>query len=992
MFTDVFSSSRSTSAGSIPLAAPVVGSMLVVALVASVIAFIGSSVAVVPVGAQTSTPELTRVVSCLAGNGRVDSTIVNTTATSATYRVEFEGLSPRSASVAPGDWIRLPLTGRADGDYLVRTLRDGQVISAETVTVECDDSPTTTGNEVTPIVACRDGDGYVLVQLVNNTDTPKPYVVKFDNLRNRSTTAAPYGASIKSITGRPDGTYSLTVISGPETVATLPVTVNCDTPLVAAVANATQCLGDGARLSYVVSNNTSAELTAVLEVDLLGPITGRVAAGSQLTLARRGIADATRNVTVTLGDSVVVDQLVEVRCDAGPLAEPDFAEVGADSDVVIDLFANDDGLGLPLTVTDIDTSGTLGMVELLLADGAVRYTAGANFAELVAGDQLADTFSYTVADSRGRTSTAVVTVTVTGANASPEILGPIEPVIVPENTTAVATATASDADDPAGSLTWSLAGGPDAWLMAIDAATGRLEFLTPPDAEVPLDVGADNTYEVLIAVFDSQGAADSLAVEVIVADVAPNASRRLASQIVDDIFLPFPITNGLEPSMALNADGHPTLSFHNDDSFEASILRCDDPLCEGDTPAAVGLLRDVLGESEIAVGPSGNPTVVSEDLGAVRLLHCNDPACAGFDESMAFPAIDEMEIGFDLGLGLDTDGNPTIAYPSSAFVSPDAGLVVVRCDDPECALGGDVSTTLVVGGANGTGYDPAVAHTSDDRPVVSFYDGDLDAPRLAICATAMCDAGSTVVTLDELGSGGANTSVAVNEFDQPVVAYRAAGSGAVKIATCGDSDCQSWDTTTLAPGEAGASNCCSGQPGFGSVSVVLDSMNHPVVAYFAADGSGSKLVRCNNPTCSAFDPPVVINATGIEGDVALVVPGDDRPIVASFTGRPVFDLVLTRCSTPSCVGDAAAPVIAPQVNLRVDSGAWSTVIATMTTVGDSDLVAWSMTGGGLDFTLNPSTGELYMDGPGVEVFDLVITATSTTGLTDSVNLTVDVRF
>ena len=615
---------RTNSVGSMTVVGRVVGSVLVVALLASVVAFVAGSVGLGQAGAQVSTAEVTRVVSCLAGNGRVDSTIVNTTAAAATYRVEFEGLSPRQATVAAGDWIRLPLTGRADGDYLVRTLRDGQVISAETVTVACDESPRTTGDEVTPIVACRGGNGYVLVQLVNNSADPKPYVVQFDRLRNRSTTAAPYGAGIKSITGRPDGTYTLTVISGSQIVATVPVTVSCDTPPAEAVANPTQCLSDGARISYVVSNNTSAAITAVLEVDGVIAATGPVSMGSPLTLARRGLDDGVYAVKVTLGGAVVIDEQVEVQCD-GPFAEPDFATVDEGDAVAIDLLTNDDGLGLELTVTGIDTTDTVGTVELSpnygsAGAGTVLYTASG--AGLVEGEQLIDTFAYTVVDALGDVATGLVTVTVTGVNASPEILGPAQPISVPENTTAVATATASDADDPAGSLIWSLDGGPDAWLLTIDPMTGQLEFLTPPDAEDPLDVGADNTYEILIAVADDQGATDSLAVEIVVTDVASNASRRIAGQIFDDVVFDFIASDGIEPSMALNAAGHPTLSFTDGDNLFMKVLRCDDPLCEGDAPTTPPVFSIVDGETEIAIGPSGNPTVAFMNFFGLPPLPC----------------------------------------------------------------------------------------------------------------------------------------------------------------------------------------------------------------------------------------------------------------------------------------------------------------------------------------------------------------------------------
>ncbi|MET0393409.1 MAG: cadherin domain-containing protein [Chitinophagaceae bacterium] len=71
---------------------------------------------------------------------------------------------------------------------------------------------------------------------------------------------------------------------------------------------------------------------------------------------------------------------------------------------------------------------------------------------------------------------------------------------VPENTTVVTTATATDAD--AGTLTYSLAGGEDAAKFTVNSSTGELSFITAPDFEQPGDANGDNTYIVTVQVSD----------------------------------------------------------------------------------------------------------------------------------------------------------------------------------------------------------------------------------------------------------------------------------------------------------------------------------------------------------------------------------------------------------------------------------------------------------------------------------------------------------
>ena len=85
------------------------------------------------------------------------------------------------------------------------------------------------------------------------------------------------------------------------------------------------------------------------------------------------------------------------------------------------------------------------------------------------------------------------------ANRAPVIVDP-GTLTVSEGATAVATITATDADND--SLTFSVASGDDQSLFSIDASTGALSFLTTPDFELPGDSGSDNVYEVTVQVSD----------------------------------------------------------------------------------------------------------------------------------------------------------------------------------------------------------------------------------------------------------------------------------------------------------------------------------------------------------------------------------------------------------------------------------------------------------------------------------------------------------
>jgi autotransporter-associated beta strand protein len=71
---------------------------------------------------------------------------------------------------------------------------------------------------------------------------------------------------------------------------------------------------------------------------------------------------------------------------------------------------------------------------------------------------------------------------------------------VPENSTAVTTVTATDAEGNA--LTYSISGGSDADKFWIDSGTGILTFVSAPNFESPIDVGDDNVYNLTVQVAD----------------------------------------------------------------------------------------------------------------------------------------------------------------------------------------------------------------------------------------------------------------------------------------------------------------------------------------------------------------------------------------------------------------------------------------------------------------------------------------------------------
>ena len=139
----------------------------------------------------------------------------------------------------------------------------------------------------------------------------------------------------------------------------------------------------------------------------------------------------------------------------------------------------------------------------------------------------------TANDSSGATTIQSITVTVTPANDNAPSFTSSAAFEVVENTTAVGTVAATDAEVPGQTVTYSITGGADSTLFNIDSATGVLSFSTAPDYELPTDAGANNVYNVVVTASDSSGLTTIQSIAITVIPVNDNAPVFMSSTPFD---------------------------------------------------------------------------------------------------------------------------------------------------------------------------------------------------------------------------------------------------------------------------------------------------------------------------------------------------------------------------------------------------------------------------------------------------------------------------
>ncbi|WP_221793391.1 tandem-95 repeat protein [Oceanobacter mangrovi] len=167
------------------------------------------------------------------------------------------------------------------------------------------------------------------------------------------------------------------------------------------------------------------------------------------------LGEWSNTATVTLTITAVND---------APLANDDSVATDEDTELLIDVAANDSDIdgSLDLTSVTLITDVTNGSL-IDNGDGTLSYTPAENYYG-------SDSFSYQISDNEAGTSdTASVTITINAVNDAPVISGtPASSVL--EGATFSFTPTVTDVDSS--SFTFSLSGQPD-W-MSIDSSTGAV--------------------------------------------------------------------------------------------------------------------------------------------------------------------------------------------------------------------------------------------------------------------------------------------------------------------------------------------------------------------------------------------------------------------------------------------------------------------------------------------------------------------------------------
>ncbi len=345
-------------------------------------------------------------------------------------------------------------------------------------------------------------------------------------------------------------------------------------------------------------------------------------------------------------------------------------------------------------------------------------------------------------------------------------------------------------------------------------------------------------------------------------------------------------------SLTLDTNGHPVISYYDSSNQNLKLIHCNDPACFGnDESINVVDSDDSVGRyTSLVLDAAGYPVISYYDStnSDLKLVHCNDPVCGGGDETINI--VDgSIDGGRYCSLALDVNGYPVISY----YDSGNEALKLAHCNDPGCSGADETITT--VDSSSDVGLYTSLVLDASGHPVVSYYDrtnGDL---KLLRCNDPACVGGDeSINTVDSGTNVGRYTSLALGASDRPTISYYDFDNQDLKMAHCHSPDCNPsfFKSITIVDSDGDVGKYSS---------LVLDDSGYPVISYFDETNDDLKLVHCNDIYCFGGDDAIAIP----DGDghvgwyTSLALDLNGHPVIshsASFDG----DLKLTKCSTPDC--------------------------------------------------------------------------------------------
>jgi hypothetical protein len=181
--------------------------------------------------------------------------------------------------------------------------------------------------------------------------------------------------------------------------------------------------------------------------------------------------------------------------------------------------------------------------------------------------------------------------------------------------------------------------------------------------------------------------------------------------------------------------------------------------------------------------------------------------------------------------------------------------------------------TRTVDTTNTTGYFTSIAVGPDGNPIISFRDATAGDLKVAACNNPTCTT-ATITPIDTTNNTGQYTSITIGTNGNPIISYQDDTNDDLKVAACNNPTCT---TATITPIDT---TNTTGQ----YTSITIGTNGNPIISYRDGTGGDLKVAACNNPTCTTatITPIDTTNNTGYYTSITIGTNGN--PIISYHDG------------------------------------------------------------------------------------------------------------
>lgn len=257
--------------------------------------------------------------------------------------------------------------------------------------------------------------------------------------------------------------------------------------------------------------------------------------------------------------------------------------------------------------------------------------------------------------------------------------------------------------------------------------------------------------------------------------------------------------------------------------------------------------------------------------------------------------------GWNNSITIGTNGWPIVSY----YDHQTSALWVAYCQPHDCST----STSWHQLDNSGTvGQHSSIAIGSDGLPIISYFDQDNSGLKVAHCDTVTCGSATTNL-VSNASFEGVRTSIAIGSDGFAIVSHSA--SSDLKVSHCDNVACSTTtDTVIDSAGNVGI---------YTSIAAGADGL--AVISYYDLDNTALKVAHCDDLVCTSATTTTVDNSAAVGEWNSIAVGADGLPIVSYFD-TSTDDLRVAHCDDLVCSSSTnttidSADVVGEQTSITI---------------------------------------------------------------------------